>query len=178
MPPNNEQILVAISEQAAAWFVENRSGPLNSEARASFIAWLRASPVHVQEYLGIAALAGDLAAAVNDPQVSPESLLAEARVDADNVVNLGRPLSAQAPARPRLRVSSAWSLASAAAATIVIVASAAIWLGRDGERFGLPKTYSYGTRGTKRAATAGWLSAAPQYGFGSDRPVLTRRANY
>ena len=142
MPPNNEQILVAIAEQAAAWFVENRSGPLNSEARASFIAWLRASPVHVQEYLGIAALAGDLAAAVNDPQVSPESLLAEARVDADNVVSLGRPLSAQAPARPRLRVSSAWTLASAAAATIVIVASAAIWLGRDGERFGLPKTYS------------------------------------
>jgi transmembrane sensor len=96
----------------------------------------------VQEYLGIAALAGDLAAAVNDPQVSPESLLAEARADVDNVVSLDRPLSTHAPARPRLRVSRAWSFASAAAAAIVFVVSAAIWSGRDGERFGLPKTYS------------------------------------
>jgi transmembrane sensor len=142
MTRNDEQILAAITEQAGAWFVENRSGPLNNEARASFIAWLRASPVHVQEYLGIAALAGDLAEAVNDPQLSPELLLAEARADVDNVVSLGRPLPTQATARPRLRVSRTWSLASAAVTAIVFVASAAIWSGRDGERFGLPKTYS------------------------------------
>jgi transmembrane sensor len=41
-----------------------------------------------------------------------------------------------------LRVSQTWSFASAAAAAIVFVVSAAIWSGRDGERFGLPKTYS------------------------------------
>jgi transmembrane sensor len=142
MTPSNEQILAAIAEQAGAWFVENRSGPLNSEARASFITWLRASPVHVQEYLGIAALAGDLAEAVKDPQVSPESLLAEARADVDNVVSFGRPPPMHAPARPRLRESQAWSLASAAAAALVFVTVAAVWSGRDGERFGLPKTYS------------------------------------
>lgn len=139
---SDEQILASIAEQAGAWFVENRCGPLNSEARASFIAWLRASPIHVQEYLGIAALAGDLAAAVNDPQVSPESLLAEARADVGNVVSFGRPLPTHTPARPRLRVSQAWPLASAAAAALVFVTFAIVWSGRDGERFGLPKTYS------------------------------------
>jgi transmembrane sensor len=140
--PSNEQVRAAITEQAAAWFVENRSGPLDREARTNFIAWLRASPVHVQEYLGIAVLAGDLPAAANDPQVSLESLLAAARADVDNVVSLDRPLRGHAPARPRLRVSRAWSIATAAAAAIVLVVSAAVWSGRDGERFGLPKTYS------------------------------------
>jgi transmembrane sensor len=142
MTPSNEQIRAAIAEQAGAWFVENRGGPLDPEARASFIEWLRASPVHVQEYLAIAVLARDLPAAANDPQVPLESLLAEARADADNVVGLDRPLPRRAPAGQRLRWSRAWPIATAAAAAIVFVISAAIWSARDGERFGLPKSYS------------------------------------
>jgi len=139
MSPGNEQIRAAIAEQAGAWFVENRSGSLDPEARAGFVAWLRASPLHVQEYLAIAVLARDLPAAVDDPEISLESVLAAARADADNIVSLDRPR--RAIARPRLRWSPAWPLATAAAAAIVFVVCAAIWSTRDGERFGLPKTY-------------------------------------
>jgi transmembrane sensor len=142
MTTNDGHIRAAIAEQASAWFVENRSGALDPDARARFTAWLQASPVHVQEYLGVAVLAGDLPAAVNDPDFSLESLLAEARADVGNIVTLDPPLPMNAPASPRLRVSGPWSIAMAAAASIVVVVSAAIWSGRDGERFGLPMTYN------------------------------------
>jgi transmembrane sensor len=142
MSPSNEQVRATIAEQADAWFVENRGGPLDGETRANFIAWLRASPVHVQEYLAIAVLARNLPSAATDVQISLESLLAEASADADNVVSLDRPLPNRSPARQRPRFLQPWPLATAAAAAIVFVISAAVWSTRDGERFGLPKSYS------------------------------------
>jgi transmembrane sensor len=142
MSPSDEQVLAAIAEQAGAWFVQNRSGPLDSEARAGFIAWLQASPVHVQEYLGVAMIAGDLPAAARDQHVSLESLLAEARAGGDNVVPLDRPLSEYTSAKPRSRVPRSWSLALAASAAIIAVVSIVIWSKRDGERIELLATYS------------------------------------
>jgi transmembrane sensor len=152
MSPSDEQVLAAIAEQAGAWFVQNRSGPLDDEARTSFIAWLRASPVHVQEYLGVAMVAGDLPAAASDEQVSLESLLAEARAGGDNVVPLDRSLLEHASAKPRLRVSRTWSLALAASAAIIAVVSVAIWSKRDGERIELLATYStaHGEQSTRQ----------------------------
>jgi transmembrane sensor len=142
MALRDEQVLAAIAEQAGAWYVQNRDGPLDGEARAAFIAWLRASPVHVQEYLGVAMLAGDLPAAANDSQVSLESLLAEARADSGNVVPLDRQLFEHAPAKPRLRALRTWSIAAAAAASIILVISVVIWSGRDSDRVELLATYS------------------------------------
>ena len=54
MTPSDEQIRLAIAEQASEWLVENRGGTLDREARTRFMAWLQASPVHVGEYLASA----------------------------------------------------------------------------------------------------------------------------
>ena len=101
MSPSNEQVRAAIAEQAGAWFVENRDGPLDAAARAAFMAWLHTSPVQVQEYLAVAVLARDLPAATNPPHGSIESLLAAARADADNVVSIAPARQASARARTR-----------------------------------------------------------------------------
>jgi transmembrane sensor len=140
MTPSNEQIRLAIAEQASAWFVENRGGPLDPEARSGFMAWLRASPVHVGEYLAIAGLERDLATAASAKTTLLEPLLARARAQIEDVVTLERSVPGDAPLTTRPRVSRVWSLAAAAA--LVLVVSATIWWARDGERFGLPRTYS------------------------------------
>jgi transmembrane sensor len=138
MSSSNEQVRSAIADQAGAWFVENRAGPLDAATRAAFTAWLHTSPVHVQEYLAVAVLARDLPAATDPPHGSLESLLAEARADADNVVSLAP--ARMSPAAPRARWSPSWAMAVVAA--MVLMVCGALWSVRDGERFGLPKTYS------------------------------------
>jgi transmembrane sensor len=142
MAPSNEQIRGAIAEQANEWFIENRCGPLDREASVRFAAWLKASPVHVEEYLSAAAVATEMKTAAKATQTPIETLLARARTAADNVVELDQPLSGQVATVPRYRVSPVRSLA--AATVLVFVAVAALWLTRDGERFGLPRTFSTG----------------------------------
>jgi transmembrane sensor len=140
MTPSNEQVRLAIAEQAIEWFVENRGGPLDPEARSRFMAWLKASPVHVGEYLAIAGLARDLDTAANTTQIPLEPLLVRAREQAHRVVPLEPSVLGHGPVTTLPRVSRVWSLAAAAA--LAFVALATLWLTRDGERFGLPRTYS------------------------------------
>jgi transmembrane sensor len=140
MAPSNEQIRAAIAEQANEWFIENRCGPLDREASVRFVAWLKSSPVHVEEYLAAAAVATEMKTAARATQTPLETLLARARTAADSVVELEYPLAGRVPTVPPYRVPPAWSLA--AAAILVFVALATLWLTRDGERFGLPRTYS------------------------------------
>jgi transmembrane sensor len=140
MTPSDEQIRLAIADQASAWFAENRGGPLDPEARSRFMAWLQASPVHVGEYFAIAALAGDLDTAAKTKQIPLELLLARARAQTDPVATLDPSVPGHAQVTTRPRRLSLWSLAAAAALAFVV--SATLWLTRDGERFGLPRAYS------------------------------------
>ena len=55
-----------IAQQAADWFVANRAG-LSAREREDFAAWLKASPLHVEEYLGFAVIARDLRDVCRDP---------------------------------------------------------------------------------------------------------------
>ena len=73
---NEERVRSGITEQASEWFVANEEGPLDSAALA---AWLRASPAHIEEFLGVAAIARDLKEAGTDPEYSLEAILARAR---------------------------------------------------------------------------------------------------
>ena len=41
MTVTEQQIRHAIAEQAAEWFVASRTGPLDEQGRADFMAWLR-----------------------------------------------------------------------------------------------------------------------------------------
>jgi len=140
MTPSDEQIRLAIAEQASEWYVENRDGSLDRETRARFMAWLKTSPVHVAEYLAIAGLARDLDTAVNKTEIPLEPLLARARAETNQVVTLDPSVLERAPVTMQPRRSRFWPLATAAA--LAFLALATLWLTRDGERFGLPKTYT------------------------------------
>jgi transmembrane sensor len=71
----DEEIRAAIARQAGDWFINNQAGTLSAEDGAAFLAWLRASPIHVREYLGVARIAHHLPAAVREPQVPLETFL-------------------------------------------------------------------------------------------------------
>jgi transmembrane sensor len=142
MNTTSEQILAAIAQQAGDWYAENRAGPLSHETREEFVAWLRASPQHVEEYLGVAAVARDLRVATDDPDFDIDVLLARARAGGDNVVKLDHPATKTSAGFVRHGHSANWWRGAAAAAIAVIALGlSAMWSTRDGERFGLSKTY-------------------------------------
>lgn len=86
MSTNDEKVRNAVAEQAAGWLVANDDGPLDAGDSAALAAWLKASPVHVEEFLGVSALARDLRKAGIDPEYSLEAVLARARVEDDSPV--------------------------------------------------------------------------------------------
>ena len=63
-----------ISEQAAAWYIELHDEP-DERQQGAFLAWLRASPAHVAEYLAIARMHGDLKAAASLERLSADDLV-------------------------------------------------------------------------------------------------------
>ena len=104
MNSNEEKIRATIAEQAGEWLVMNDESPLGAQDAAAFAAWLKSSPVHVEEFLGVSAITRDLTAARADPEYSLEAILARARAEE------GRPVQRLWPhiieaicARPRGR---------------------------------------------------------------------------
>jgi transmembrane sensor len=81
MISNEEQVRAAIVEQAGEWLVASDEGPLDTQEAAALSAWLKASPVHVEEFLGVSAVARDLRAARADPEYALDAILARARVE-------------------------------------------------------------------------------------------------
>jgi len=80
---NEEQVRAAIAEQAGEWLVASDEGPLDTQEAAALSAWLKASPVHVEEFLGVSAVARDLRTARADPEYALEAILARARAEKD-----------------------------------------------------------------------------------------------
>jgi transmembrane sensor len=140
--PSEEQVRAAVAQQAGTWFIANQAGTLEQAERAAFVAWLKASPIHIEEYLGIALIVHDLPAAMDEPDLPLESLLEMARADDSNGVVSFEPamrvrdLPSKQINRPRIG-----SLAASAAAVVLILAASALWWLHDGELLGLPKTY-------------------------------------
>ena len=145
MNTGEEQIRTVVAQQAGEWFIANQAGPLDQAGRTTFVAWLKASPIHVEEYLGVAVVARDLRLAADDPAVSLESLLEQARADKEqNVTWL-------APSTPTTRrypdqawPSRRWSVAAAAACVTLVVAASVLWWAHDGDLLGLPRSYETG----------------------------------
>ena len=81
MAPTDEQIRLAIAQQAAEWLVAHRTGSLDEEGREAFAAWLKTSPVHVDEYLRMAAISGELRNTAQDPRLPVDAWVAEATSD-------------------------------------------------------------------------------------------------
>jgi transmembrane sensor len=151
--PSEEQVRTAVAQQAGTWFIANQAGSLEPAERAEFVAWLKASPVHVQEYLGIALIAHDLPAALDEPDLPLESLLGMARADDTNgVVSLGAPLRMRHLPSKQVSKPRIWSFAASAAAAVLVLAATVLWWLHDGELLSLPKTYktAHGVQSTAR----------------------------
>ena len=142
MTPSEEQIRAAVAQQAGTWFIANQSGSLEQAERAAFVAWLKASPIHVEEYLGVALIAHDLPAAMDEPDLPLESLLELARADDTNgVVALEPPMRVRDVPSKRISRPRLWSFATSTASVVLVLAASALWWARDGELLGLPRAY-------------------------------------
>jgi transmembrane sensor len=119
MTSKDEQIRAAIVDQAAEWLVANDEKPLAAAESAALAAWLKASPVHVEEFLGVSVVARDLREAAADAEYSVDTVVARARAEDDAPVQRLWPRLIT-PARS---VSSrAWlTVAAATMAAIVLV---------------------------------------------------------
>lgn len=82
----DDQLHALVAEQAAEWYVAHRDGELAPSQRQAFMRWLRASPMHVVEYLSIARMAQDIGDAARQDTTSLQSLLRETGVP-DRVVS-------------------------------------------------------------------------------------------
>lgn len=116
MSANDEQLRDLIAQQAADWFVVNRGEP-SAREREDFAAWLKASPVHVEEYLGLAALARDLREACAEPEIPVDALVAAARAAEDAQIQ---------PLWPRIRGATRDALLPRWPAAAVTVAALAV----------------------------------------------------
>jgi transmembrane sensor len=106
---NEDRVRAEIAEQAGEWFVANEEGLLDTRDSAALVAWLRASPAHIEEFLGVSTIARDLKTACTDPDYSLEAILARARAEDDPVIG---PL--------RNRAARLWFTAAVASAACAI----------------------------------------------------------
>jgi transmembrane sensor len=79
------------AKQAREWFVTNQSGVLDEEQNAAFLAWLRASPLHIQNYLRVAQIMEEVKALKTDAEVSLEEFLTRSRAQAGSALPRSRP---------------------------------------------------------------------------------------
>jgi transmembrane sensor len=126
MNSNDEQIRAAIAEQASEWLVANDEGPLKAGDCAALTAWLKTSPVHVEEFLGVSVLARDMRALGANPEFSVASVVARARTEAASSV---QPLWPRVVTPTRDISSRRWvpAIASLAAVVLVSVGLVSLW---------------------------------------------------
>jgi len=130
MRTSDEQVRAVIAQQAGEWFATHREGALDATQRRAFVDWIKTSPVHVEEYLGVALVARDIAAAADDPEMSFESLLERGRnVGSDNVVALGTPQPGATATAIRPRFPNLVRFAAAAAVVAMIGGALQWWTG-------------------------------------------------
>src|ERR1700674_4882503 len=90
MLSKEEQVRAAIAEQAGEWLVANDDGPLHARDSADLAAWLKTSPVHIEEFLGVSVIARDLREARTHPEYSLDAILARARAEEESPVHAFR----------------------------------------------------------------------------------------
>jgi transmembrane sensor len=126
MNVRDEKIRALIAHQAGDWFVANRAGRLGASEREAFDEWLLTSPVHVEEYLGVAQIARALPTAADDPEYPLDTILARAAaVTESNVRALPADDSRSFAISARPAQMNRWRLA--AAAILAVVSGGLVW---------------------------------------------------
>src|SRR5580693_2012655 len=118
MNSSDRQVRAAIAEQAAEWFVANDEQPLDPRDSESLAVWLKTSPVHIEEFLGVSAIARDLREARTDPEYSLEAILARARAEEEPGVQA---LGSRDSFAVRARASRPWLAGAVAMAASVVL---------------------------------------------------------
>ena len=118
MNSNDEKVRAAIAEQAGEWLVANEEEPLDAQQAAALVTWLHTSPVHIEEFLGVSAIARDLREARTDAEFSMEAILARASAADERPVNR---LWARIVEPGRGRPSARWFPAIVAMATVMVL---------------------------------------------------------
>lgn len=133
MNSNEEQVRAAIAEQAGEWFAVSDEGPLDAPESEALAAWLKTSPVHIEEFLGVSVIARDLREARTHPQYSLEAILARARAEEELTVQA---LRSRDSFGARAEPSRRWLAGAAAMAASVVVGIGLFswWHSRDAER--------------------------------------------
>ena len=125
MRANDERVRGLITQEAADWFVANRAG-LAAGERQAFAGWLRASPVHVEEYLAVSVIARDLHAACEEPAEFVDALLEQARGARDAGLKAA-PLWPGLIVGARRGQSLPWRAAAAALGALAVVGLGLLW---------------------------------------------------
>ncbi len=137
MMSNDERIRAAIAEQAGEWFVANDTAALDERDSAALVGWLKGSPVHVEQFLGVSMVARELRQVAADPAYALDAVLALARADDDSPVPLGRRRrpAAGTQATPRRWLTAAVAMAACAVLALGLLS---FWSARPGAPAGAP----------------------------------------
>ena len=125
----NEQI----SQEAAEWLVEIRTGEVDSAGRRKFDAWLRASPEHIRAFIEMVAVWHEGGAIDPRRQLDVEEIIARAQGEQDIAGLMPFPVAhaARESVRSRRGRLSLWAVA---AGLSVAVLAAALILDQDRPR--------------------------------------------
>lgn len=134
----DDQLRELVAQQAAEWYVAQVEEPLTPTQSRAFMAWLRASPIHAEEYLAIEERAAALGEVAHGCGASASELWNAPNVESiAPAVRHERPRSAgaahrrlhalrKATVRPR-RHSLAAGWAATVAAVAVVIAVVTFW---------------------------------------------------
>jgi transmembrane sensor len=126
MTSNDEKIRAAIAEQAGDWFVRSDEGSHEMRDSADLAAWLKTSPVHIEEFLGVSVIARDLREARMHPDYSLEAILARARAEDEPRV---QPFRQPTSDVVRVGASRRWLTATVAASVLLSIGWFLTWNG-------------------------------------------------
>jgi transmembrane sensor len=145
MMPSEKSIRFAVTQIAADWLLAHRAGSLTQAERQAFLDWLKASPIHIEEYLGVAALERALPEAAKDPAMSLADLIEMADDDQDpKIIELVPSPSSSRFKRARMRTTPRFWWGIGALVSLSVAGFLVIWALRAGvleiPLFGHPKS--------------------------------------